>query len=67
MAPLWIWPLLFEKSEKPFWQRTSFRANVFIWILSYIGNYAITEYFFEILGMRYGWWNKWNFDAVVIG
>lgn len=70
MLPLWVWPFLYPPPSelgRPIWERTSFRANCFIWVLSYIGNFGITEYFFELLGMRYTWPLKWNFDAVVIG
>ena len=34
-------------------QRYSFKANVFIGILSYLGNHFYTHYFYNVLGMRY--------------
>ncbi len=47
--------ILADKHEQslPFSQRFIVKANIFIGILSYIGNHFYTHYFFNVLGMRY--------------
>ncbi|KAI9016182.1 hypothetical protein DFJ74DRAFT_679703 [Hyaloraphidium curvatum] len=62
-VPLFVVPLFWPAEEA----RTAQRANAFLFALSYFGNYAMSPYFFELLGMRYRWPNKWNWDAYLIG
>ncbi len=47
--------LLANEQERslPLRQRFIFKANVFVAILSYIGNHFYTHYFYNILGVRY--------------
>lgn len=40
-------------SQRPFWQRYSFRANVWLAIYSFIGNYWYTHYFYNVLKAAY--------------
>ena len=44
-----------DKAEKtlPFSKRFNTKANIFIGIVSYIGNYFFTHYFYSVLGMQY--------------
>ncbi len=70
MLPLWLWPLFRPpESERglPLSRRTSFRLNVFLFILSWVGNYAFSEFFFDLLGMRYFWPTTWNLDSALLG
>ena len=55
-TPCFLLPVIFaDKVEKGllFHQRFSTKANVFIGIISYIGNHFFTHYFYNVLGMRY--------------
>ncbi len=54
--PCYIVPLLFaDKTENilPIAKRFNTKANIFIGIISYIGNYFFTHYFYNVLGMQY--------------
>jgi cycloeucalenol cycloisomerase len=39
--------------EKPLWQRYWVKANVWIAVFSFIGNYFWTHYFYRLLGASY--------------
>ena len=55
-APFLLQPILFPmKSEKhlPLFERYSFKANVWIAIFSFIGNYWYTHYFYSVLQAKY--------------
>ncbi len=55
-APSLLLPLLFADSSErctPYHKRFSTKANVFIAIISYLGNHFFTHYFYNVLGMRY--------------
>jgi hypothetical protein len=47
-----LYPLQGEKCL-PFWMRYSFKANVWIAIFSFIGNYWYTHYFYSVLKASY--------------
>lgn len=54
--PCFAGPLLFpSESERkiPIFERYIIKANIFIFIIGYIGNHFYTHYFYEVLGMRY--------------
>lgn len=51
LLPL-AWPGPGER-RLPFYQRYSIRVNVWVAILSFVGNYFITHYFYSVLSMRY--------------
>ena len=54
--PCIIAPLLFaDKAERstPLFQRYIVKANIFVFIMGYIGNHFFTHYFYRVLGMRY--------------
>ena len=41
------------ESDKPFFERYYIKANVWIWILSYVGNFYWTHHFYNLLGAKY--------------
>jgi cycloeucalenol cycloisomerase len=55
--PLLIQPVLAPLGEReaaqPLWQRYSFKANVWLFIFSHIGNYWYTHYFYTVLKAKY--------------
>ena len=53
VIPILLLPLLFKEESVPFCSRYIVKANVYIAILSYIGNHFYTHYFYNVLGMRY--------------
>ena len=69
-APLVLIPLLRPHPadrDRPFWDTSWFRLNLWVWILVWFGSYFGTHYFFDVLGMRYGFPTTWNLDAAVVG
>lgn len=68
--PPWLLPWLLPgdpESDRPIWARHWFRANVWIAALVFVGSYFITHYFFDVMGMRYGFEVSWNLQALVMG
>ena len=53
--PPMILPLLFPGSDAsiPWMQRYTTKANVWIFILSWVANYFWTHYFYQVLGATY--------------
>jgi cycloeucalenol cycloisomerase len=54
--PLLLQPIVFPlRTERslPLFQRYSFKANVWIFIFSFIGNYWYTHYFYSVLKAKY--------------
>lgn len=54
--PYVVGPLVLARGEErrlPLTQRYIMKANLFVAILSYIGNHFYTHYFFNVLGVRY--------------
>ena len=61
--PLLLQPIVFPSagqsllsspdSQRPLWERYSFKANVWIAIYSFIGNYWYTHYFYSVLKAQY--------------
>ena len=47
-----MYPLPTE-SKKPLFERYSFKANLWIAIFSFIGNYWYTHYFYSVLSAKY--------------
>ncbi len=53
-SPIILYPLSFHKEKSKKWYQTyTFKANMFIFILSFFQNYILTAYFFDTLGMHY--------------
>jgi cycloeucalenol cycloisomerase len=45
-----------------------FKANLYIFIFSFFGNYFGSEYFFDVVGMVYNYPSiSWNFDSQLLG
>jgi cycloeucalenol cycloisomerase len=68
-APSMLVPLLWPgKADRalPLRSRYWFKANVWIAIYSYIGNYFWTHYFFTVLNARYTFPITWNLNGVPI-
>lgn len=54
--PCWIGPLLLPSNEEkklPVLSRYIIKANIFIFIVGYIGNHFYTHYFYSVLEMKY--------------
>eukprot|EP01024_Parvocaulis_polyphysoides_P064674 TRINITY_DN7528_c0_g2_i2.p1 TRINITY_DN7528_c0_g2~~TRINITY_DN7528_c0_g2_i2.p1 ORF type:complete len:288 (+),score=29.47 TRINITY_DN7528_c0_g2_i2:207-1070(+) len=67
-SPLIILPMIFQTRtdlEKPWYDRFWVKANLWIAIYSYIGNYFWTHYFYKILGAAYTM-KAWRFNEVPI-
>lgn len=63
-------PLLFRQrpdAELPFWQTFWFKLNVWVFILVAFGTYFGTAYFFDLMGMRYGFPVQWTLQAELVG
>jgi hypothetical protein len=61
LLPLWLQPP--AEARKPLLQRHWVRANVWMAIFSYIGNYFWTHYFYTLLGAQYTF-NTWRLNDV---
>ena len=46
---------------------TWLRLNLWIAIFVFVGSYVCTHYFFDVVGMRYGFPTRWNLDAALVG
>lgn len=54
--PCFVGPVVLatgEEANTPLLERYIIKANIFIFIVGYIGNHFYTHYFYEVLGMRY--------------
>lgn len=67
-------PLLFlpalgapASSERPLAERYFVKANLWIAIFGFIGNYFLSEYFFDVLGMIYDFPLHLTLDAALVG
>uniref|UniRef100_A0A7S2QSM8 Cycloeucalenol cycloisomerase n=1 Tax=Chlamydomonas chlamydogama TaxID=225041 RepID=A0A7S2QSM8_9CHLO len=63
LLPLFIQPK--SEASKPFLQRYWVKANIWIAIFSYVGNYFWTHYFFRLLGASYTF-VSWRLNDVPI-
>ena len=54
-----------SEARLPLWRRQWFRANAWIAIISYVGNYFWTHYFFTLLGADYTF-PSWRLNGVPI-
>lgn len=53
-----------EDKGIPLTQRYYFKANVWIFIFSYVGNYFWTHYFYKVLHAYYTFPVKWQLNEV---
>ena len=69
--PLLIVPAILRRNQNPnghWYESYWFKANVFIFLVQFLGNYFISEYFFDVLGMIYHYPNlKINLDSALLG
>jgi len=67
--PLVVVPaLLRRKSTIPWYESYWFKANLYIFVFSFFGNYFGSEYFFDVLGMVYNYPNvTTNLDSSLLG
>jgi len=67
LLPLWLQPAL--EAKKPLLHRHWVKANIWIAVFSFIGNYFWTHYFYTLLGAQYTFrtWRlndvRWHFSA----
>jgi cycloeucalenol cycloisomerase len=69
-APFVLVPLVrpgHADQDRRIWDTSWFRLNLWVSILVCFGSYFGTHYFFDVLGMRYGFQTTWNLDAEVVG
>jgi cycloeucalenol cycloisomerase len=64
-VPAWLMPVLSPGSKKAELAR-ALSVNIYIAILSYIGNHFWTHYFFRVLGARYSFPLTWAVNEVPI-
>lgn len=56
-----------DELQRPFWDTTWFRMNLWVAVLVWFGSYFGSHYFFDVLGMRYAFPTSWNLQAEVVG
>lgn len=60
----WIWC----PTQAPWYETYWFKFSVWIWLFGFEASYFFTEYFFDVLGMKYAFPHlKWNFDSQHVG
>ena len=76
LAGLFVWapycvilPLILRRNHPlPFWKQWWFKFQLYLVVVIFFLTYFGTEYFFDVLGMRYKYDNvTWNFDSVLLG
>ncbi len=67
--PLLLVPALVAPANGLKWYESYWlKANLFIFIVNFSGNYFVSEYFFDVLGMIYYYPNlHWTADAALLG
>lgn len=68
--PAVVGPLLLHGRRgdgRPWRESFWLKLNVWVFILVAFGTYFGTHYFFDLMGMRYGFPVAWTFDAEVVG
>lgn len=51
----------------PWYRSYWFKYNVWIFLFVFVGTYFLTHYFFDVLGMNYGFPTRWNLGAALVG
>eukprot|EP01119_Soliformovum_irregulare_P003327 TRINITY_DN1372_c0_g3_i1.p1 TRINITY_DN1372_c0_g3~~TRINITY_DN1372_c0_g3_i1.p1 ORF type:complete len:306 (-),score=69.50 TRINITY_DN1372_c0_g3_i1:35-928(-) len=65
--PIFLYPYFFPGKEdqgRPLKDRYWVKANIWIWIISFIGNYFWTHYFYTILQAKYTFPIEWQLNRV---
>lgn len=66
--PLVVIPALWFPKDIPWYRQYAFKANVYMAVFSFFGNYVGSEYFFDVLGMVYAMPNATTtLDARLVG
>ena len=53
---------------RPFYELFWFKYMVWLFIFTFVATYFWTEYFFDVLGMKYAFTHlSWNLDSVLVG
>lgn len=58
----WLWPGRPDRG-RPVWECWWFKLNAWVFVLVCFGTYVGTHYFFELMGMRYGFPVTWMLQA----
>lgn len=61
LLPLWLQPA--EEAWKPLLQRHWVKANIWVAVFSFVGNYFWTHYFYTLLGAQYTF-RTWRLNDV---
>ena len=68
LIPLWIASRRPAAQRLPWHQSYWFKANLYLFVFGFFGNYIGSEYFFEVLGMVYVFPNATTtFDSALVG
>ncbi len=76
LAGLLVWlpycvilPLILRRNHPlPFWKQWWFKFQLYLVVVIFFLTYFGTEYFFDVLGMRYNYPNvSWYFNSVLLG
>lgn len=62
----WLWPGRPDRHRPP-WQCWWLKLNAWVAVLVGFGTYFGTHYFFDLMGMRYGFPVTWTLQAEVVG
>jgi cycloeucalenol cycloisomerase len=70
-SPLVVYPAIFRREShlgRRWFQTYWFKANLYIFIFAFVGNYFLSEYFFDVLGMIYNYpMIQLNLDSELLG
>ena len=63
-----ILPLILRRDHPlPFWMQWWFKFQIYMAVIVFIMSYFGTEYFFDVLGMRYDYKITWYLDSALLG
>lgn len=62
----WLWPGR-PGRDRPVWHAWWLKLNAWVFVLVAFGTYFGTHYFFDLMGMRYGFPVTWTFQAEIVG
>jgi cycloeucalenol cycloisomerase len=67
-SPFLIVPWLYQPRSTAFYKSYAFKFNLWIAIYAFVASYFFSEYFFDVLGMKYSFPHlSWNLDSVLVG
>lgn len=66
--PNFLYPYLYCPSTKPVVETFWFKYLVWMFVFTFVASYFWSEYFFDVLGMKYNFSHlSWNFDSALLG